>query len=217
MALSLFSVGASRSRPLQVLCYLRRFRPLNSASCSTGAGLFLLLSAFAPAHAAPFFDNGAPDGKMAMASRPASSGKVEIEAADDFILSVNTAISSVTFTGLLTGTSPAIGQVRVEIYRVFPLDSNNPPDGRVPTRANSPSDVEFVDRDTATGTLTFTTATLASSFTAANSVLNGINASPNQTTGGEGAVTGQEVQFTVTFTSPLVLPADHYFFTELCT
>jgi hypothetical protein len=172
----------------------------------------LILAESAPARAAPFFDNGAPDGKIAMASRPASPGKIEIEAADDFILGVNTAINSVTFTGLLTGASPTVGQVRVEIYRVFPLDSANPPDGKVPTRVNSPSDIEFADRDTANGTLTFVTTTLATSFTAANSVLNGIKPSPNQTTGGEGAVTGQEVQFTVTFSAPLVLPADHYFF-----
>jgi len=49
-------------------------------------------------------------------------------------------------------------------------------------------------------------------FTALNSVINGINAFPNQTTGGEGQVTGQEVQFDVTFLTPVVLPADHYFF-----
>jgi hypothetical protein len=60
--------------------------------------------------------------------------------------------------------------------------------------------------------MSFTTATLAPTFTAANSVLNGIHASPNQLTMGEGAVTGREVQFNVTFTTPLVLPVDHYFF-----
>jgi hypothetical protein len=47
---------------------------------------------------------------------------------------------------------------------------------------------------------------------AANSVINGINAKPNQFTGGEGPVTGQEVQFNVLFTTPIILPADHYFF-----
>jgi hypothetical protein len=46
----------------------------------------------------------------------------------------------------------------------------------------------------------------------ANSVLNGINPSPNQTTGGEGPVSGEEVQFSITFTPGAVLPADHYFF-----
>jgi hypothetical protein len=33
-----------------------------------------------------------------------------------------------------------------------------------------------------------------------------------QTTGGNGQLTGQEVQFNVTFTNPFDLPADHYFF-----
>ncbi len=42
--------------------------------------------------------------------------------------------------------------------------------------------------------------------------MNGINPSPNQKTGGEGPVSGQEVLFTFTFNSPISLPADHYFF-----
>jgi hypothetical protein len=166
----------------------------------------------ATAGAAAFFDNGPPDGKMAMAARPGSAGQIEIEAGDDFLLNSNTSIDSATFTGIITGAAPTIADVRVEIYRVFPVDSANPPDGRVPTRVNSPSDIEFVDRDTASGNLSFTTTTLAATFTAANSVLNGINPIPNQTTNGEGPVTGKEVQFNVTFTSPFVLPADHYFF-----
>lgn len=53
---------------------------------------------------------------------------------------------------------------------------------------------------------------LNSSFTASNSVLHGINKIPNQRTGGEGPVTGQEVMFSITFATPFVLPADHYFF-----
>jgi hypothetical protein len=40
----------------------------------------------------------------------------------------------------------------------------------------------------------------------------GIHPLPGQTTGGNGAVTGQEVQFNITFTAPFDLPADHYFF-----
>ena len=186
---------------------------LNGLSARTiVAAIIASFAWFATAAAAAFFDNGPPDGKMAMATRPESAGKIEIEAADDFILNVNTSIDSATFTGIITGTAPTIGQVRVEIYRVFPVDSANPPDGRVPTRVNSPSDVEFVDRDTAAGNLSFTRTTLATTFTAANSVLSGINPIPNQTTGGEGPVTGMEVQLNVTFTSPFVLPADHYFF-----
>ena len=35
---------------------------------------------------------------------------------------------------------------------------------------------------------------------------------PGQTTGGNGPVSGQEVQFNVNFSSPFDLPADHYFF-----
>jgi hypothetical protein len=53
--------------------------------------------------------------------------------------------------------------------------------------------------------------TLSASFTAANSVINGINPKPNQTTMGEGQVTGTEITLNVTFTTPFDLPADHYF------
>lgn len=165
-----------------------------------------------PASANPFFfSTGNPDGLVATASQPSSSGKTEIEAADDFALSVDTTITSATFTGLLTGVDPTIVGVRVEIYRVFPLDSTSPPSGNVPTRNNSPSDVALLDLG-APSDFTFNTSVLSPSFTAANSVLNGINPSPLQHTGGEGPVTGQEVQFNVDFTTPLDLSSGHYFF-----
>jgi hypothetical protein len=45
-----------------------------------------------------------------------------------------------------------------------------------------------------------------------NSVINGIHPSPNQFTGGEGAVSGQEVQFTFDLTSAFDLAAGQYFF-----
>ena len=112
-----------------------------------------------PASADPFFfSTGNVTNSIATATRPRSValGKVEIESADDFVLTAPTAINSATFTGLLTGgaTTANIGEVRVEIYRVFPNDSNvgrtsGPPTfstPQVPTRVNSPSDVEFADR-----------------------------------------------------------------------
>jgi hypothetical protein len=174
---------------------------------------FALAAWSAPAEAdVVLFDSGAPDGKMATASRPDAGGKIEIESADDFIANSPFKINSATFTGLITGATPTIGQVTVEMYRVFPLDSTIPPSGNVLTRTNSPSDIAFATRDSTANTLTFSTATLSTTFTAGNSVLNGINKFPNQTTGGEGGVTGTEVQFTVNFSTPFSLPADHYFF-----
>jgi hypothetical protein len=180
-----------------------------------------------PAAADPFtFNTGNVTNLMATATRPESAGKFEIESADDFFLSpINSAsITNATFTGLLTGgaTTANIGEVRIEIYRVFPNDSNvartsGPPTfstPQVPTRVNSPSDVEFADRDTSPppGNLTFTTKDLGS-FTALNSVQpGGIHPIPGQTTGGNGSVTGEEVEFDVNFTQPFVLPPDHYFF-----
>jgi hypothetical protein len=164
------------------------------------------------AAAAPFtFSTDTPDGRIGMASRPSGGGKIEIEAADDFITNSQVLINSATFTGLVTGSVPTLGAVDVEIYRVFPKDSN-PPSGNVPTRGNSPSDNAFDSRGTVAGNMTALASVLNATFTTSNSVLNGINKIPNQTTGGEGAVSGQEVQFTVTFTTPFNLPADHYFF-----
>jgi len=182
-------------------------------------GLAFMLSSSA-AYADPFFfSTGDPDGRMATASRPESLNKIEIESADDFVLTSQTILNSATFTGLIPAGA-TINDVRVEIYRVFPTDSNvgrtsGPPNfstPQVPTRVNSPSDVAFAERESVSGNLTFATTLLNPSFTAANSVLNGINPTPNQTTLGEGSVTGTEVQFNATFTEPFDLPADHYFF-----
>ena len=156
-----------------------------------------------------FFSTGNPDGKMATASRPGSTSQSEIETGDDFVLTADTSLTSASFTGLLPSNSLVtdISDVRVEIYRVFPKDSA-PFDGKVPTRVNSPSDVEFADRSASAHSLSFTSALVNPSFTAANSVLSGIHASG----GGDGAVTGQEVQINVNFSTPFTLPADHYFF-----
>ena len=182
---------------------------------AAGAAAFGLSMACAAASAmaAPYaFSTGDPDGKIATASRPDSAGKIEIEAADDFILGSTTSIASATFSGLLTGDLPTVGGVAVEIYRVFPNDSVEPPSGHVPTRANSPSDVAFTTRSAAAGELSFVTAALGP-FTALNSVLNnGIHPVPGQFTGGDGSASGQEVRFDIAFATPLLLPADHYFF-----
>ena len=161
-----------------------------------------------------FFSTGDPDGKIATLSRQASPGKLETETADDFVTTATTTITSATFTGLLVGgATPAnLKNVEIELYHVFPLDSTIPPDGRVITRANSPSDNNFAAADGALGQLKFTTTVLNPSFTAANSVVNGIHPIPGQFTGGEGAVTGVEVKFNVTFNTPFDLGPDHVFF-----
>ncbi len=183
-----------------------RFSPLLAA---VTAGLIVV----GPAAAGPafFFSTGNVDGRVATASRPGSAGKIEIETGDDFVLTSETQINRATFIGLLPAGA-TIGQVKVEIYRVFPKDSDINRTPNVNTRVNSPSDVEFDDRTTANGTASVSLSVLNSSFTAANSVVNGINPKPNQLTHGEGPVTGVETLFTVNFTTPFDLPADHYFF-----
>ncbi len=160
------------------------------------------------------FNNDVPNGAIAVSTNPSGAGRIEHEAGDDFLLNSPALITGGTFTGLMPAGALVsdVSDVVVEIYRVFPNDSTNPPSGNVPTRANSPSDVAFDSRDSALSALTFTTAVLNGSFSASNSVVNGINKFPNQRTGGEGPVSGQEVQFTVNFATPFSLPADHYFF-----
>jgi len=205
------------------LCLLIGGLALASTS-ATGAALAAHSAACAPAPAcanqpAPtasfvIINTGAPDGRMAMASRPGHNSQIEIEAADDFILSGTVRVTHATFTGLLplAASLETIDDVEVEIYRVFPLDSANPPSGNVPTRVNSPSDVDFLARAASAHELSFTANVLNANFLVANSVLNGINPMPNQTTSGEGPVTGEEVQFDVTLTDTFDLAPGHYFF-----
>jgi|SRR6476646_1864166 len=177
-----------------------------------------LIAVAVPANASSFnFSTGDPDGKMATASRTGPG--FEIESGDDFALLAQTLIKNATFTGLVP-TGASVSNVTVEIYRVFPNDSDV---GRtsgapffsttqVPTRVNSPSDVAFDSRSSGTG-LSFSTNVLAGSFAALNSLQpGGIHPDPGFHTGGDGPVTGQEVRFSVNFTTPFNLPADHYFF-----
>ena len=190
-----------------------------AAKLALGLTLIALFSlaprASADSFFATFFSTGNPDGKIGTLSRPPSAGLVQTETADDFILSQSMVINQATFTGLLPmGASLAsIDIVEIEIYHVFPADSANPPSGNVPTRDNSPADVEInsATRDSSDSSLNFT-PTPGGPFTVANSVVNGIFKSPNQTTHGEGSVSGQEVLITVTFNPPIALPAGHYFF-----
>ncbi|PYL83036.1 MAG: PEP-CTERM sorting domain-containing protein [Verrucomicrobia bacterium] len=186
--------------------------------------LTLLSTSFIAARidAQVIYNNDFPTDQMAAATRPESGSQFEIEAADDFLLPTGARVTGATFTGLVPQqfNLSNIGNVVVEIYRVFPNDSNvgrtsGPPTfstANVPTRVNSPSDVAFASRESGSG-LTFTTSLLNASFTVNNSVQpGGIHPMPNQTTGGDGAFTGQEVHFLIDFTSPLNLPPDHYFF-----
>jgi len=173
--------------------------------------LAALLTLASPA--AEFVGTGLPDGKIGALSRPGSGGSIETEAADDFVLNSGALITGATFYGLI-GSNVAvsdINEVIVEIYRVFPLDSDTVRTINVTTRANSPSDVAFDSRDSASAELSFTGTSLGA-FAVGNSVVNGINPKPNQQTGGEGPVSGQEVQFNINFLSPLLLPTGHYFF-----
>ena len=159
------------------------------------------------------FTTGNPDGLVATASRIPQPGVLGIESADDFLLALPGTIQHATFTGLITGGTLAdIVDVNVDLYHVFPVDSDTVRTPNVTTRTNSPSDTEFDGRNAVAGTLSFVPSVLNPTFTAANSVLNGINPAPNQHTGGEGPVTGLEVLFDVTFNTPFNLPAAHYFF-----
>ena len=173
---------------------------------ASSLAVFLLLAL--QASAGPFFfSTGNPDGKLATLSRRPTATALETETADDFIVTNCIVINQATITGLVPLGTPLanIANVEVEVYHVFPKDSAFPLSGHVPTRTNSPADAEIDDatRDGADGSLSFTAAMVSSSFTAANSIVNGINKIPNQTTLGEGPVTGEEVTLTISFHPPI--------------
>jgi hypothetical protein len=90
------------------------------------------------------------------------SHDIPTETADDFILTETTSIRRATITGLIPLGTPlsSIHNVEIEVYRVFPRDSIDPPSGNVPSRVNSPGDVEVdtATRDGSLGTITFSTA-----------------------------------------------------------
>jgi hypothetical protein len=170
-----------------------------------------------PADATPFtFSTGNPDGRMATSSRMGIPGGVASETADDFVLTSQTRITGATFYGLLPSSVSLVSftQLQVAFYNVFPLDSTSPPSGNVPTRVNSPadSDISGARRDSSAGSLSYSTEILSPGFTAANSVIFGIHPGPNALTGGEGPQSGEEIGIGVTFTTPVILDAGHYFF-----
>jgi hypothetical protein len=174
--------------------------------------LVLTLCLAAPLWAAPFFfATGSPNGLLGSLSRRPSPGKVETETADDFFVQVPTIITKATIFGLLPAGTPvdSIKDVEIELYHVFPLDSA-PASGKVPSRNNSPSDVEIdtATRARSTGTLSISASVANAAFMVNNTVVNGISVK----TGGEGPLAGEEVEIDITFTNPIILPPGHYFF-----
>jgi hypothetical protein len=166
------------------------------------------------------FSTGISDGRIATIAEPANAhnSQVEFESADDFVLGTETKIGHASFTGLLTGGAAVrdVKNVVVEIYRVFPNDSDTgrtsgPPTfstPHVPTRVNSPSDVAFKSRDFGHN---FRMHVLNQKFSALASVSSTNEISVKS--GGNGPVTGKEVEFDLTFGNhPLDLPPGHYFF-----
>jgi hypothetical protein len=191
-------------------------------SCQKSFGALLVFAAMALCGAAAAQDTqvlvntGNADGLVGALSRRPSADKVETETADDFVVKQTTVITGAKITGLITPATPLsnIANVEVELYHIFPEDSIIQSSISVPSRMNSPSDVEIdsATRDASQGTLSFAAKLLDANFTAKNSVVNGINKKPLNTTHGEGAKTGEEVEIAITFTKPIVLPAGHYFF-----
>jgi hypothetical protein len=187
-------------------------------AAASAAALSVGLVAAAPAMADVFsFSTGNPDGKLGSLSQPPGPGSVETETADDFVLTNATVISRAIVHGLIaTGLDASdIKQVEVEVYHVFPKDSDTTRTPAVLTRVNSPADIEIGaatrDSGASPATLSFETM-VGKSFTVQNTVVNNINKAPNQFTGGEGPATGDEVEIDITFTPPIFLPAGQYFF-----
>jgi hypothetical protein len=197
-------------------------KTVKTRAISIATALVLTASFATPLWAAPFFfATGSPTNQLGAISRRPSPGNIETETADDFLLQEPTVISHATIFGLLPTGTPMdnIKDVEVEMYHIFPLDSDvsrtsGAPlfsTSKVPTRVNSPSDVEIdtATRARAEGTLEISASVLSASFTVNNTVLNN-NISPNG--GSSGPLIGEEVKIDITFTNPIILPAGHYFF-----
>jgi len=139
---------------------------VRSLVATLASGLCALLLVAPQAFAATFsFSTGNPDGLMATATRPGPTNGVdqETESGDDFILTNEVQISTASFTGLvpLGVLTSDVSRVVVEIYRVFPNDSDTNRTINVPTRANSPSDVALDSRNSSGGDLNFTVLNVA--------------------------------------------------------
>ena len=115
-----------------------------------------------------------------------------------------TVVNGATIHGLIpTGTTVSgIARVEVEIYHIFPLDSDLSRSANVPTRQNSPSDVEIgaATHDSSDGSLSFI-ATDISPFTVQNTVINGIGPAAHS----EGPASGEQVEIDITFNVPIFL------------
>src|SRR5438477_4889867 len=163
-------------------------------------------------------NTGNPDGKVGALSRRPSASKLETETADDFFLKQTTVLTGASIKGLISPAAPLanIANVEVELYHVFPLDSANadPLAGHVPTRFDSPSDVELdsATRDGSLRSLRFSQTLLNGNLSVPTTVVNGINKKPLNLTHGDGPETGEEVEIAITFSNPIVLPAGRYFF-----
>src|SRR5262249_16835245 len=107
--------------------------------------LVLIIVTLWPSDAAAtsiLYSNLTPNNQIGGASRPGGPNGIEIESADDFVLTSGANITGVSFIGLVPSIA-AINTASLEFYRVFPLDSNTARTPNVLTRTNSPSDVEF--------------------------------------------------------------------------
>src|SRR5262245_25304812 len=147
---------------------------MNPLRTLTTSVIMMVMWLATPAGAAPFFlGTGTPDGRLGALSQPAGAGRIETETADDFLLTESTSIAQATITGLIPAGTPLtdIQNVEVEVYHVFPKDSA-PPSGRVPSRVNSPADVEIdtATRDSNLGTLVFSPRVVEENFSVQNTV-----------------------------------------------
>src|SRR5262245_6276440 len=104
-----------------------------------GSALVLMACLATPLWATPFFfATGSPNTLLGALSRRPSPGKTETETADDFALRETTVITSATITGLIPIGTPLenIRDVEVEVYHVFPVDSDQGRTINVPSRTN---------------------------------------------------------------------------------
>src|SRR5215469_10717255 len=90
------------------------------------AALGLTTLAVSASADAILYNNLTPNAMIGVATRPTPSGSFEIEAGDDFVATTPVSVTHASFVGLVVSgtTAPAVQDVTLEIYRVFPDDSD---------------------------------------------------------------------------------------------
>ena len=164
------------------------------------------------------FSTGDPDGKMATASSPGQRGSSRSRR-PTISFSRQRPRSPARPSPASSPGTRSVSNVPVEIYRVFPtIRTRAAPAGRQRSRlprrrpARIRHRMSHLAADAATGGLQVRDNRHGILHRAQLGAAGWHQSQTGQFTGGNGPVTGEENDFSMSFTNDLLLPANHYFF-----